>query len=290
VAMVFQSYALYPHLSVRENIGFGLKLRKVPKAELNERVEATAKVLGLSEYLDLKPRNLSGGQRQRVAMGRAIVREPQAFLMDEPLSNLDAKLRVHMRTEIAQLHRRLGATFVYVTHDQAEAMTMSDRIAVMMDGAILQVDAPDTVYRDPLDLRVAEFIGSPKINVLPATVTDAGRVAVCGGMVPVAVAAAPGTDVMLAFRCEHGVLAAPQRGAFRGRVAHLENLGSDLLVHIHPGDAGDPPIVLRCAPDGPRPGVGDTVGIGVSGPPLIFGADGRRVPLAAPRRREAAHV
>ncbi|MDX2203357.1 MAG: ABC transporter ATP-binding protein, partial [Hyphomicrobiaceae bacterium] len=193
LAMVFQSYALYPHLSVFDNIAVPLRMRRlstlqrfpglrwlVPGTRSRERgirvdVAAVADLLGLQELLARKPAQLSGGQRQRVAVGRAIVREPRAFLLDEPLSNLDAKLRVHMRTEIAQLHRRLGATFIYVTHDQAEAMTMSDRIAVMMDGNVIQIGTPDQVYDDPQDLRVAEFIGSPKINVLEAEAGQGGR-------------------------------------------------------------------------------------------------------------------
>src|SRR5689334_11210578 len=173
VAMVFQSYALYPHLNVRDNIGFGLKLRKVRKEELNSRVEATAKILGLSEYLDRKPRNLSGGQRQRVAMGRAIVREPQAFLMDEPLSNLDAKLRVQMRTEIARIQRDLSVTTIYVTHDQSEAMTLGDRVCVLRDGLLQQVDSPQRLYDRPVNLFVAEFIGSPAMNLVEAGLAEA---------------------------------------------------------------------------------------------------------------------
>ncbi|HVM39266.1 MAG TPA: sn-glycerol-3-phosphate ABC transporter ATP-binding protein UgpC [Acidimicrobiia bacterium] len=170
VAMVFQNYALYPHLTVRENIGFGLKLRKVPKDEIAERVEKAAAILGLTELLDRKPRALSGGQRQRVAMGRAIVREPQAFLMDEPLSNLDAKLRVQMRSEILRIQRDLGVTTVYVTHDQVEAMTMGDRVAVMRKGELQQVAAPQVLYEQPENLFVAGFIGSPAMNMVEARI------------------------------------------------------------------------------------------------------------------------
>ncbi len=168
IAMVFQSYALYPHLSVRENIAFGLKIRKLDKQTINERVERAAQILGLEPYLNRKPRALSGGQRQRVAMGRAIVREPQAFLMDEPLSNLDAKLRVQVRAEISALQRDLGTTTVYVTHDQVEAMTMGDRVAVMRKGELQQVDAPEELYDHPVNLFVAGFIGSPAMNLLEA--------------------------------------------------------------------------------------------------------------------------
>jgi multiple sugar transport system ATP-binding protein len=169
VAMVFQSYALYPHLTVRDNIGFGLQLRKMPKAEIKRRVNDAARILGLEDNLDRKPRNLSGGQRQRVAMGRAIVREPQAFLMDEPLSNLDAKLRVQMRAEIARIQRDLGVTTIYVTHDQTEAMTLGDRVAVMKKGELQQVAEPQVLYDHPTNLFVAGFIGSPAMNLLQGT-------------------------------------------------------------------------------------------------------------------------
>jgi multiple sugar transport system ATP-binding protein len=168
IAMVFQSYALYPHMTVEQNLAFGLKLRKLPKREVKERVQRAAKVLQIEEFLKRKPRALSGGQRQRVAMGRAIVREPQAYLMDEPLSNLDAKLRVQMRAEIHQLQRRLGVTTIYVTHDQVEAMTMGDRVAVMNAGHLLQVDAPQVLYDNPVNEFVAGFIGSPSINLVEA--------------------------------------------------------------------------------------------------------------------------
>ena len=166
--MVFQSYALYPHLTVYENIAFGLRLRKTPKAEIDERVREAAHVLGLDEFLDRKPRALSGGQRQRVAMGRAIVRQPQAYLMDEPLSNLDAKLRVHMRAEIASLQNDLGVTTIYVTHDQVEAMTMGDRVAVMRKGELQQVAPPQELYERPVNLFVGGFIGSPAMNMVEA--------------------------------------------------------------------------------------------------------------------------
>ena len=172
IAMVFQNYALYPHLTVAKNLGYGLKVRKTPKAEINRRVEEVARLLGLQELLNRRPGALSGGQRQRVAMGRAIVREPAAFLMDEPLSNLDAKLRVDMRAELARLHERLGVTTVYVTHDQIEAMTLGSRVAVMRDGTVQQVDTPQTLYREPTNLFVAAFIGSPSMNLVEAEVSD----------------------------------------------------------------------------------------------------------------------
>jgi multiple sugar transport system ATP-binding protein len=178
IAMVFQSYALYPHMTVEQNLAFGLKLRKLPKKEVSERVNRAAKILQIEEFLKRKPRALSGGQRQRVAMGRAIVREPQAYLMDEPLSNLDAKLRVQMRAEIHQLQRRLGVTTIYVTHDQVEAMTMGDRVAVMNAGHLLQVDSPQVLYDQPVNEFVAGFIGSPSINLVEAELEQAN-----GGLV-----------------------------------------------------------------------------------------------------------
>jgi multiple sugar transport system ATP-binding protein len=172
IAMVFQSYALYPHMTVRENLGYGLKVRRAPKAEARQRVAEVAELLGLEELLERKPAQLSGGQRQRVAMGRAIVRQPRAFLMDEPLSNLDAKLRVGMRASLAQLHARLGVTTVYVTHDQTEAMTLGQRVAVLRDGAVVQVDRPQELYARPRDVFVAAFIGAPSMNLVEATVED----------------------------------------------------------------------------------------------------------------------
>src|SRR3954452_7166866 len=170
IAMVFQNYALYPHMSVRDNMGFALKLRGAPKEEINQKVEEAARILDLTQHLDRKPANLSGGQRQRVAMGRAIVRDPKAFLMDEPLSNLDAKLRVQMRTEVSRIQDRLGTTTIYVTHDQTEAMTLGDRVAVMRAGVLQQVGSPMELYNDPLNLFVAGFIGSPAMNFMAATV------------------------------------------------------------------------------------------------------------------------
>ena len=170
IAMVFQNYALYPHMSVYENMAFGLKLRKFPKKEIDERVREAAAILGIEEYLDRKPKALSGGQRQRVAVGRAIVRKPKVFLFDEPLSNLDAKLRVQMRTEISKLHHRLGATMIYVTHDQTEAMTMGDKIVLMKDGFVQQIDAPLDIYARPNNKFVAGFIGSPAMNFLDGSI------------------------------------------------------------------------------------------------------------------------
>jgi len=174
IAMVFQNYALYPHMSIYENMAFGLKLRKMPKSEIDKRVRDAAKILDIEHLLDRKPKALSGGQRQRVALGRAIVREPQVFLMDEPLSNLDAKLRVQMRAEIAKLHQRLNTTVIYVTHDQTEAMTMGDRIVVMKDGIIQQVGAPQEIYNYPNNMFVASFIGSPSMNFIRGNLVEEG--------------------------------------------------------------------------------------------------------------------
>jgi len=175
IAMVFQNYALYPHMSVRDNIGFALKLRKIPKAELNSKVNEAAEILGLTDWLDRKPGQLSGGQRQRVAMGRAIVRQPSVFLMDEPLSNLDAKLRVQMRAEVARIQRHLAVSTIYVTHDQVEAMTMGDRVTVMRDGVLQQAGTPQHLYADPDNIFVAAFIGSPAMNQYDATVGEGAR-------------------------------------------------------------------------------------------------------------------
>jgi multiple sugar transport system ATP-binding protein len=238
VAMVFQTYALYPHMSVRQNIGYGLKVRRTPKAETRKRVEVVAELLGLEELLERRPAQLSGGQRQRVAMGRAIVREPKAFLMDEPLSNLDAKLRVGMRASLAQLHGRLGVTTVYVTHDQTEAMTLGQRVAVMRDGRILQADTPQRLYREPADLFVAGFIGTPAMNLVEARVAD-GRVAFGRYSVPLDPARRPppGLDrVVLGIRpeaFEEAALAAPGLPILDATVTVLEELGADAHVFFH---------------------------------------------------------
>jgi multiple sugar transport system ATP-binding protein len=249
IAMVFQSYALYPHLSVYENIAFGLKLKKTPKAEVAKRVEDAARVLGLEPYLKRKPRALSGGQRQRVAMGRAIVRQPEAFLMDEPLSNLDAKLRVQMRAEISKLQSDLGVTTVYVTHDQVEAMTMGDRVAVMRKGELQQVDEPQVLYDHPNNLFVGGFIGSPAMNMLEATIERAnGGLAAKAGKLSVALgdetmSARPGLKsyegkkVVLGIRpedLEDASLASdtPQNQRLTGLVELLEALGSEIMAHF----------------------------------------------------------
>jgi multiple sugar transport system ATP-binding protein len=230
IAMVFQSYALYPHMTVAENMGFALKIAGIDKAERDKRVREAAKLLDLEPYLERKPKALSGGQRQRVAMGRAIVREPQVFLMDEPLSNLDAKLRVATRTQIAALQRRLGITTVYVTHDQVEAMTMGDRVAVLKDGLLQQVDTPRNLYDKPINAFVAGFIGSPAMNLLVAPVS--GGKAHLGGL-DIDVPASAGASVTVGIRPE-GWIAADK--GFQVHVEVVEELGSDAFVYGKPAD------------------------------------------------------
>jgi multiple sugar transport system ATP-binding protein len=249
IAMVFQSYALYPHLSVYENIAFGLRLKKVPKDEIDRRVKETAHLLGLEDHLKRKPKALSGGQRQRVAMGRAIVRQPQAFLMDEPLSNLDAKLRVQMRAEIARLQNDLGTTTIYVTHDQVEAMTMGDRVAVMRKGELQQVDDPQTLYDHPLNLFVGGFIGSPAMNMLhtPLESDNGNLVAVIGEQRlrlsercisnRPALRSYAGREIVLGIRPENledaAVVGSESDGArLQGEVVLREALGSEIMAHV----------------------------------------------------------
>jgi multiple sugar transport system ATP-binding protein len=249
IAMVFQSYALYPHLSVYDNIAFGLRIKKLPKEEIDKRVQNAAKILGLEAFLDRKPRALSGGQRQRVAMGRAIVREPAVFLMDEPLSNLDAKLRVQMRAEIAGLQRDLGVTTVYVTHDQVEAMTMGDKVAVMRKGELQQVADPQTLYDQPVNLFVAGFIGSPSMNMVEATLEarNGGYAAKVGSesiAIPAetvsarpALAKYAGREVVLGIRPEDLEDAAlntnaPAEQRLQGKTELTEALGSEIMVHF----------------------------------------------------------
>ena len=236
IAMVFQNYALYPHMSVADNMGFALKIAGQSKTEIRERVTDAAKLLDLVDYLDRKPKALSGGQRQRVAMGRAIVRNPQAFLMDEPLSNLDAKLRVQTRTQIAALQRRLGTTTVYVTHDQVEAMTMGDRVAVLKDGLLLQVDTPRNLYDRPANVFVAGFIGSPAMNLVEVDLTDKGA-RVGEAVVPLSrevlgrLSADGAKTATLGFRPESTEVVGEGEGAFAMEVAVVEELGSDAYAY-----------------------------------------------------------
>ena len=277
IAMVFQNYALYPHMSVAENIGFALKLAKVSKEEITERVNRAAEILELTTYLERKPGQLSGGQRQRVAMGRAIVRQPAAFLMDEPLSNLDAKLRVQMRAEIASLQRELGVTTFYVTHDQVEAMTMGDRVAVIKDGVLQQVDTPQNLYDNPVNVFVAAFIGSPSMNLFDATV----RIGDNGGSITLgphtlslsaaAIAARPGLraydgrQVVVGVRPEDLEDAtqtpdAPADQRLSAPVRLIEALGSEIMVHM----SIDAPTVDSGDPDAPEelPGEGQANAVG----------------------------
>jgi multiple sugar transport system ATP-binding protein len=251
IAMVFQSYALYPHMTVRQNIAFPLTLAKMSKADITAKVEETAKILDLAELLDRKPAQLSGGQRQRVAMGRAIVRNPKAFLMDEPLSNLDAKLRVQMRAEIARLQNKLGTTTIYVTHDQTEAMTLGDRVVVMLAGVAQQIGTPDELYNRPANLFVAGFIGSPAMNFFPATLTDVGVRLPFGDItltteVHDMLARHPEpTNVIVGVRPEHlddvalmDTYARIRALTFGVTVDFVESLGADKYLHFHTDGAG----------------------------------------------------
>jgi multiple sugar transport system ATP-binding protein len=235
IAMIFQSYALYAHMTVRENLGFGLRMKRMPKAQIAERVGQTAATLGLQDLLDRKPAALSGGQRQRVAMGRAIVREPKLFLMDEPLSNLDAKLRGTMRSELARLHDRLGVTTVYVTHDQTEAMTLGDRVAVLLDGRLQQLDTPTTLFESPANLFVASFIGSPPMNLVQATI-ESGRIRFGPHEITPALAAGqPDGPVILGIRPTDLALSGrdlPETGEIEVTVDLIERLGSEVLLEF----------------------------------------------------------
>jgi len=281
IAMVFQSYALYPHMSVYENMAFGLKLAKADKAEIDRRVRAAAETLNIADYLDRKPKALSGGQRQRVAIGRAIVREPAVFLFDEPLSNLDAALRVRMRYEFASLHERLGTTMIYVTHDQVEAMTLADRIVVLNGGVIEQVGAPMELYERPCNLFVAEFIGSPKMNLVPAefvaaTAQGATVRTAAGDVLAVAVdvsGARPGDAVTLGVRPEH--LALDGAGGVAARVTFAETLGHATFAYA---DYGGTALTVQL-PGDLRPAAGDTLRLSVpAGQAHLFDAFGAAFP------------
>ncbi len=294
LAMVFQSYALYPHLSVFDNIAVPLRMQRLSTLQraplvgsvmpgrrreertIDEEVRAISRQLDIEHLLTRKPAQLSGGQKQRVAVARAIVRRPKAFLFDEPLSNLDAKLRVHMRSELAQLHRRLEATFIYVTHDQAEAMTMSDRIAVMMDGEIVQIGEPADIYANPQDIRVAEFIGSPKINILPGRISADGAVYAMDHAIGRAATAQPG-PCRIGVRPENIGLS---YGPFGGTIVHVENMGAEAFVHLRV-DAIDQPVVIR-QPDVQKiPAVGAWQSFGFSTDAArLFDQSGRCVAFA----------
>ncbi|WP_326523231.1 ABC transporter ATP-binding protein [Sphingomonas sp.] len=294
IAMVFQSYALYPHMTVAENMGFALKLAGMKRAEIDAAVAAAAETLGITQLLARKPAALSGGQRQRVAIGRAIVRKPAVFLFDEPLSNLDAGLRVKMRFEFAALHRTLGTTMIYVTHDQAEAMTLADRIVVLNAGRIEQIGRPMDLYDHPANLFVAEFIGSPRINTLAGTLVSAsatGAVIDVGGVAMHAAvdasAAQPGASVTLGIRPEH-LATGGGTNALDVRVRFVEALGSASFVHF--ARDGIDGTLIRQAPGHSAAGVGDAASIVLPGEHLhLFAADGRAFPrLATPPVRNAA--
>ena len=230
IAMVFQDYALYPHMTVYDNMAFGLKLRKTPKDEIDKRIQEAAKILGIGALLTRKPKALSGGQRQRVALGRAIVREPKVFLLDEPLSNLDAKLRAQMRTEITKLHHKLATTFIYVTHDQVEAMTMGTRIVVMKDGFIQQVDTPQNLYDYPANQFVAGFIGTPQMNFFPAKLVESGK-----------------TGVAVEFGSHQIKLSKPMQERLIG--AKEDYIGKDVILGVRPDDIHDEQIFIESSPD-----------------------------------------
>ena len=285
VAMVFQNYALYPHLSVADNIAFGLKLRRTPRDEIRRRVVQTADILDIVPLLDRKPRQLSGGQRQRVAMGRALIRNPKVFLFDEPLSNLDAKLRGQMRAEIKQLHAKVPTTTIYVTHDQVEAMTLADRVVVMNKGRIEQIAPPQALYLNPATMFVAGFIGSPGMNFLPATLESADgvmqvRIGAAGLIaLPHAKAALPAATLLAGIRPEHFTLdTAAALGTVDGLVEVVEPLGMETLAHVR---ITETVAVARLQPD-PRlaPGVRLTLGIKPDGLCLADPATGRILSLS----------
>ena len=290
IAMVFQNYALYPQLSVAENMGFALKQHGVPKEERTARVRETARILDLEPFLDRKPKQLSGGQRQRVAMGRAIVRQPAVYLMDEPLSNLDAKLRVQTRTEVVELQARLGVTTVYVTHDQVEAMTMGHRVAVLKDGVLQQCEAPSTLYHEPVNLFVAGFIGSPAMNLVE--VGDA-RPPMIGERELELDAAAKAAlrngagRITVGFRPEALQIG---DGPLPARIRTVEDLGSEMFVHVaveHRGESH--PLIAKMSPpfDG---SAGDTVGLQITGTTHLFGEDGLRIASPGAHLRQAGAV
>jgi multiple sugar transport system ATP-binding protein len=300
IAMVFQSYALYPHMTVYRNMAFGLKLARRERGAIDAKVREAARLLQIEPLLDRKPRALSGGQRQRVAIGRAIVREPKVFLFDEPLSNLDASLRVQMRLELARLRTQLGATMVYVTHDQVEAMTLADTIVVLNAGRVEQVGSPLELYHAPRNLFVAGFIGSPRMNVLAVEVAaaDAGGTALRlpgGGALQVPVLAAglgPRPEVTLGVRPEH--LALADEGPLRGRVALVERLGAETYVYVRlaaNGNDREGDLMTVRAEGTCRAAAGEAVAVGILPESChLFGPDGQALPRAAPaeRRRSAA--
>ena len=299
LAMVFQSYALYPHLTVQQNMMVPLKLRRLSilerfpiigwlmpnrRSKLDEivnKVQVASETLQITHLLERKPGQLSGGQQQRVAVGRAMVREPLAFLMDEPLSNLDAGLRVHMRAEISELHRDLKTTFIYVTHDQAEALTMSDRMAVMMDGEILQLDTPNEIYNNPSNIRVAEFVGSPKINILQGECDEKGDIKCIGIKITDSIKLAQKGNISVGIRPEHmELVTSNNENVFKGKIVYRENLGSDIFLHVIVNEEkqkiivrSEPSMVINTA-------VGDQVMIGWDEQKvMVFDVDGKNVTM-----------
>ncbi len=280
IAMVFQNYALYPHMNVFDNMAYGLKIRRLPKTEIEQRVNKAAKILELTQdQLTRKPRQLSGGQRQRVAMGRAIVREPSVFLFDEPLSNLDAKLRVQMRIEIKRLQRSLGVTALYVTHDQVEAMTLADRLVAMNGGKVEQIGTPMELYETPASLFVAQFIGSPPMNIMPCVVH--GGKAMLGAIKVMPVSAPDDAQVSVGIRPEHLLLREPAATPLRGVVELVERLGAESLAHVSIISENDKFTLVARVPEGSTPTEGDAVALDAQSHRLtLFGADGRRVQAA----------
>ena len=299
LAMVFQSYALYPHLTVQQNMMVPLKLRRLSilerfpiigwlmpnrRSKLDEivnKVQLASETLQITHLLDRKPGQLSGGQQQRVAVGRAMVREPVAFLMDEPLSNLDAGLRVHMRAEISELHRDLKTTFIYVTHDQAEALTMSDRMAVMMEGEILQLDTPNEIYNNPSNIRVAEFVGSPKINILHGECDDKGNITCFGIKITDSIKLAQKGGISVGIRPEHmELVTSNDKNVFKGKIVYRENLGSDIFLHVTVNE-GEQKIIVRSEPSMVfNSAIGDSVMIGwAEQKVMVFDVDGKNLTM-----------
>jgi multiple sugar transport system ATP-binding protein len=281
IAMVFQNYALYPQLNVAANMGFALKQHGVPKEERTRRVLQVARLLDLEPFLDRKPKQLSGGQRQRVAMGRAIVRHPQVFLMDEPLSNLDAKLRVQTRTELAELQTRLGVTTVYVTHDQVEAMTMGQRVAVLKDGLLQQCDTPTKLYHEPANLFVAGFIGSPAMNMLPSS--GSGPLHVAGGEVPVE-GNLPADRRTIGFRPEALSVGS---GPVNARIRMVEDLGPEVFLHVVVDHDGEDQRLVAKVPAPFAGEMGDNVPLSLNGTVHVFDEDGMRTATVTALARRA---
>ena len=279
IAMVFQNYALYPHMTVYRNMAYGLVNRREPKAEIERKVREAAETLELTEFLDRRPAQLSGGQRQRVAMGRAIVRNPKVFLFDEPLSNLDAKLRVQMRIEIRRLQRKLGVTALYVTHDQVEAMTLADRLVAMNGGQVEQIGTPMELYETPASLFVAGFIGTPPMNILPCVVR--GGQAMLGEIPMLPVALPDGTQISIGIRPEHVLVREPAATPLRGVVELIELLGAETLAHVSIASERRMFTLVARVPEGTAPKEGDAVALDAQHKRLtLFDAEGRRVQAA----------